>query len=120
MHMHIHTHTYTLARTAPHTSHTLHPENCCITYEELNLQTDVSTMYLCCQQLSGTLPTELGRLSNLRNLEFYQNSLSGFLPTCYQNLTLDTLYGDRNNLTGDLSPLISMLNSYHWLLYPCN
>ena len=38
-------------------------------------------MHLCCNNLAGQLPSELGRLSELRSLKLADNKLHGAIPT---------------------------------------
>ncbi len=53
--------------------------------------------------LNGTLPTEIGNLTELRLLSLAFNQLSGPLPASMGNLTkLETLYLERNNFTGNI------------------
>ena len=52
-------------------------------------------------QLTGTIPSELGNLTNLTNLHFGANSLSGSIPKELGNLTkLTGIYLFSNALTG--------------------
>ena len=54
-------------------------------------------------QLTGTIPTELGNLTNLRFLYLGGNSLSGSIPTELGNLTnLEYLHLYDNQLSGDI------------------
>lgn len=53
--------------------------------------------------LTGTLPQELGNLTELTLLGFYNNQLSGELPISISNCTkLDTLALDYNNFHGNI------------------
>ncbi|MBO1351433.1 MAG: putative Ig domain-containing protein [Hormoscilla sp. GUM202] len=69
--------------------------------------------------LSGTLPSELGDLSNLQKLELYSNSLSGTLPSELGSLSsLLDLELDDNSLSGTLpSELGSLSNLQKLELY---
>ena len=51
--------------------------------------------------LSGTIPSELGNLPRVWRFHLYQNQLSGTIPSELANLPrLEELYLDRNNLSG--------------------
>ena len=57
--------------------------------------------------LSGRVPSELGKLSELRALHLYGNELSGEIPPKIGRLTkLDTLDLGDNRLTGEIPPEI--------------
>ena len=45
-------------------------------------------LYLLANNLTGTIPTELGLLSNLEYLDLYSNQLNGTLPTSLASLSL--------------------------------
>jgi len=63
----------------------------------------VSRLALSRNQLTGTIPTELGNLSNLESLELAWNNLTGEIPTELGNLTnLWALYLSNNQLTGEI------------------
>ena len=61
-------------------------------------------------ELSGTIPSELGRLTNLRWLSLYGNQLSGEIPPELGNLaTLESLELSNNQLSGKIPPQLSNL-----------
>ena len=63
----------------------------------------LSRLYLCRNHLTGTLPSELGNLQGLVDLELCDNSIAGEIPTELGNLTrLRGLELDRNSLTGEI------------------
>jgi len=65
------------------------------------------------KDLSGTIPSELGDLSNLQVLRLDNNSLTGTLPSELGNLreNLRVLHLDHNNLSGELPPELSYLKN---------
>ena len=61
-------------------------------------------------QLSGSIPPEIGNLTALRELYLYNNQLSGPIPSEIGNLTaLMTLYLYNNQLSGPIPPEIGNL-----------
>ena len=63
-------------------------------------------------QLTGAIPPELGRLSNLTHLWLYDNQLSGTIPPELGNLSnLENLYLDTNQLTGAIPPELGNLSN---------
>ena len=70
---------------------------------ELGNLTKLETLYLDRNQLSGPIPSEIGSLSNLNYLALNGNQLTGSIPPELGNLTkLETLYLDRNQLSGPI------------------
>lgn len=60
-------------------------------------------LYLEENRLSGTLPAELGRLSELTFFYVFDNFLSGSIPSEYAMLTrLNTVYFEMNDLKGTM------------------
>jgi len=75
----------------------------------------VQKLYLSSNSLSGSIPAELGNLTNLRFLYLNNNSLSGSIPVELGNLTNSTyLYLNNNSLSGsipaELGNLINLTN----------
>ena len=54
---------------------------------ELGRLTNLEYLYLFTNQLSGSLPSSLGNLTNLKELDLRYNQLSGSLPSSLGNLT---------------------------------
>ncbi|UZR92287.1 leucine-rich repeat domain-containing protein [Chondrinema litorale] len=53
--------------------------------------------------LSGTIPTEIGNFSNIVEIDFGKNSISGSVPAAFGNLTtLEILWLNENDLTGQI------------------
>ncbi|MDE0337568.1 MAG: hypothetical protein OXI80_07845, partial [Caldilineaceae bacterium] len=70
---------------------------------ELGSLTNLEGLYLARNQLTGGIPTELGDLANLENLDLSINNLTGGIPTELEDLTnLQLLDLSFNNLTGGI------------------
>jgi hypothetical protein len=70
----------------------------------------VDTLNLYTNQLSGTLPPELGDLANLSNLNLNTNQLSGAIPPELGNVTsLSNLSMELNQLSGHVPPQLGNL-----------
>jgi hypothetical protein len=66
--------------------------------------------------LTGTIPTELGNLSNLTRLTLWNNSLTGTIPTELGNLSnLSSLSLGSNDLTGTIPTELGNLSNLMWL-----
>ena len=62
--------------------------------------------------LTGPIPLELGTLTNLRRLFLYENNLTGTLPPALGDLSnLEDLRLDNNNLTGPIPPALGALSN---------
>ena len=67
-------------------------------------------------QLTGTIPAELGSLTNLTHLYLYRNQLSGEIPAELGGLTnLKTLWLSGNQLSGEIPEKLGGLTNLRWL-----
>jgi len=79
---------------------------------ELGSFSRLRNLYLGENQLSGSIPPELGSLSNLMFLFLYSNQLSGSIPAALGSLSsLQTLYLGENQLSGSIPPELSNLSN---------
>jgi len=77
---------------------------------ELGNLTNLQYLSLGGNQLSGSIPPELGNLTNLQGLYLYDNQLSGSIPPQLGNLTnLKELYLVDNQLSGSIPPQLGNL-----------
>ena len=87
---------------------------------ELGRLTNLQTLQLPTNQLTGSIPPELGNLTSLRGLLLGNNQLTGDIPAELGHLTnLQTLYLERNRLTGSIPPELGNLTNLLqlWLEY---
>jgi len=76
----------------------------------------VTKLSLFDNQLSGSIPVELGQLSNLTKLFLYGNQLSGFIPVELGQLSnLTELYLSVNKLSGSIPVELGQLNNLTFL-----
>ena len=69
--------------------------------KELGNLSELERLNLSFNQLTGEIPSELGHLSKLQSLLLYVNQLTGQIPSELGNLSmLETLYLSSNQLTG--------------------
>jgi len=72
---------------------------------EIGCLTNLTQLHLHYNQLSGSIPPEIGNLTNLINLGLHNNQLTGSIPPEIGNLTnLTYLYLIDNQLSGDIPP----------------
>jgi len=72
----------------------------------------VSKLELGNNELTGTIPPEIGKLSRLTTLSLYGNKLTGTIPPEIGKLSrLTTLYLSENELTGTIPPKLTNLTS---------
>jgi len=69
---------------------------------ELGRLTALTELDLSDNGLTGTIPTELGGCLALKSLKLQSNQLLGNVPLELGRLSLDSLYLETNNLTGSL------------------
>ena len=85
---------------------------------EIGNLSNLKELYLIRNSLSGSIPTEIGNLSNLKVLNLYVNSLSGSIPTEIGNLSnLEELGLSNNSLSGSIPTEIGNLSNLEdlWL-----
>jgi len=72
-------------------------------------------------ELSGTIPTELGLLTNLANLDLDSNSLSGAIPSELSTITnVEYLYANNNLLKGTIPSQLGALTKLQSLILSNN
>ncbi len=72
----------------------------------------VTSLIVADNNLTGSLPAELGNLSELEELAFYDNSLTGSIPPELGNLSkLETLNLRNNMVTGLIPPELGQLSN---------
>ena len=77
-----------------------------------NAEGRVTRLLLSGRKLSGSIPTELGQLTNLETLHLNLNELSGSIPAELGQLTnLKTLYLDGNQLSGSIPAALGKLTN---------
>jgi hypothetical protein len=77
---------------------------------ELGNLTNLQQLSLSDNQLAGSIPPELGNLTNLQHLSLRSNELSGSIPTEIGNLTdLQWLHLSNNQLTGSIPNTMKQL-----------
>ena len=83
---------------------------------QIGLLTNLTTLNLSDNELTGEIPPETGNLTNLTYLGLHYNQLTGNIPPEIGNLTnLTTLYLDANQLTGSIPSQIGNLTSLTFL-----
>ena len=70
---------------------------------QLGNLTNMEYLRLVANELSGSIPTSLGNLTNLKRLYLFSNQLTGNIPASLGNLAdLTDMYLDRNQLDGEV------------------
>jgi len=88
---------------------------------EIGNLTNLTKLKLYNNQLTGEIPPEIGNLTNLTYLYLYTNQLSGSIPSEIGNLTnLTYLYLYNNQLIGEIPSSIGHLNNLEFLLLDNN
>jgi len=88
---------------------------------ELGNMSKLRTLILFSNNLTGPIPPELGNLSNLDYLVLDNNQLSGTIPAELGNLTELTLLGlSRNQFSGFIPTELSKLSDLSLLYLACN
>ena len=83
---------------------------------EIGNLTNLTTLWLWENQLTGSIPPEIGNLTNLEMLFLYNNQLTGEIPSEIGNLTnLTSLNLYSNQVTGEIPPEIGNLTSLTYL-----
>ena len=83
---------------------------------EIGRLTSLSWLDLKANALTGPIPPELGRLTSLELLSLWDNDLIGPIPPELGNLTaLERLWLLDNQLTGSIPPSLGQLASLRWL-----
>jgi Leucine-rich repeat (LRR) protein len=78
---------------------------------EIGNLTNLERLYLYDNQLTGSIPPEIGNLTNLTYLNLHDNQLTGSIPSEIGNLTnLTYLSLHDNQLTGEIPESICDLN----------
>ncbi|KAM3266999.1 hypothetical protein P3L10_003994 [Capsicum annuum] len=83
--------------------------------------TELKIMYLGLNNLSGPIPSELGKLKHLTDLELSYNQISGSIPITLGDLTeLKIMYLALNNLSGPIPSELGKLKHLTNLELPVN
>lgn len=70
---------------------------------EVGLMSNLASFSVAKGSLTGTIPTEFGKLDQLRRLWLFENDLTGKIPESLNNLQLlEVLELHSNNLVGDM------------------
>ena len=83
---------------------------------ELGRLSDLDTLVLSVNQLTGEIPPELGNLASLWSLHLYGNQLSGEIPSELGNIPYLSVLGlSANQLDGEIPPELGNLAYLTWL-----
>ncbi|KAL7208651.1 hypothetical protein ACSBR1_030398 [Camellia fascicularis] len=79
---------------------------------EIGQLTNLRIFYMCENQISGSIPQQIGLLNSLNELSLYTNNLTGSIPSSIGNLgNLTLLYLYDNQLSGLIPQEIGMVRS---------
>ena len=82
---------------------------------EIGNLTNLKILYLNDNQLTGPIPSEIGNLTNLIHLDLSHNQLNGSIPHSMGNLTnLTRLWINDNQLTGEIPEVICDLSNLYF------
>ena len=88
---------------------------------ELGRLSNLESLVLYSNQLSGPIPSELGRLSDLEDLWLHSNQLSGPIPADLVRLSnLESLVLYSNRLSGPIPADLGRLHNLRWLFLYSN
>jgi Leucine-rich repeat (LRR) protein len=88
---------------------------------EVGLLTSLQNLNIENNAIEGTIPTEVCRLTNLTRLYFGQNNIRGMIPSCIGQLTkLERLYVYKNDLMDRLPDSMRKLSSLQHLVVSDN
>lgn len=84
--------------------------------DELGNLSNLQNIYISANQLSGNIPISIGNLNNLIELDLSYNQLSGNIPQEIGDLSsLNYLYLNDNQLTGNILTQFDNLNALNYL-----
>ncbi|KAF2291548.1 hypothetical protein GH714_025483 [Hevea brasiliensis] len=80
--------------------------------QEIGFLTNLDTLHLAANKLNGSIPSTIGQLGSLTELALYTNSLDGLIPPSMGNLTkMVRLFLYENQLSGLIPPEIGKLTN---------
>jgi len=79
---------------------------------EFGLMTGLSWLFMNDNDITGTLPTELGNLVNMTHMSFKDCLLEGTIPSEFGRMTkLENLFLETNSLTGSMPNEVCLLRN---------
>ena len=77
----------------------------------------MAKLYISFNKFTGSIPTELGELTNLKEFYAYTNDFTGFLPTELGNLVeMENLVIGKNSFEGEFNLVAALLQLTHALI----